>query len=288
MTSKPGISRWINTRVVIDMTTGAVLEREGYFYRGPIAAAEGGDPAAKLAAALKDIETANKSRDEAIASQAQLRKEMTELKGQVLTKEERDLFDKLKGEAAKIDEEKKKAAGQFDQLREDLVKKHTEELGKRDETIKTLTQRFKDTVVEAAFAGASDLFGGDTAKTVLDGVMGKAVLGGYVHVEDLEGGGFRIVVKNPAGQVIVGKDGKPAAFAEAIGELINVLPNKDRILRGSGKRGSGSSGGGGEGGSGEPDLVELTKRANAGDKDAIAALKKHQSTVGGIQMGRMG
>ncbi len=28
---------WVNTRIVLDMETGAVLEREGYEYRGPVA-----------------------------------------------------------------------------------------------------------------------------------------------------------------------------------------------------------------------------------------------------------
>lgn len=45
---------WINTRVVIDMTSGAVLEQEGFLYEGPLALAAGADRQA-LDAVLKDV-----------------------------------------------------------------------------------------------------------------------------------------------------------------------------------------------------------------------------------------
>ncbi len=71
----------------------------------------------------------------------------------------------------------------------------------------------------------------------------QRTLASFVSVEDNDKGDEVIVVKDVKGATILGKDGNPAPFAEAIGELIGQLPNKDRILRGSGKTGSGSSGG---------------------------------------------
>jgi hypothetical protein len=43
-------SQWINTKVVVDIETGRVLEREGFFYSGPIAEAKKGRQQAEQAA----------------------------------------------------------------------------------------------------------------------------------------------------------------------------------------------------------------------------------------------
>ena len=47
------MSMWINTKVVIDMSTGDVLDREGFLYDGPLALA-GADKQA-FDAAFKDV-----------------------------------------------------------------------------------------------------------------------------------------------------------------------------------------------------------------------------------------
>jgi hypothetical protein len=278
--------QWINTRVVLDMTTGAVLSKAGFFYRGPLALAEAETPEQKLAAATAALEAATKDKDTAIAESAKLRKQIAELSGKVLSDEDRKVFDELKQQAATLEEDRKKKAGEFDQLKADLVKKHGEELGKKDESIKTLSGRFKNTVVKAAFGSAIDYFGGQGAKTIFDVDMAEAVLGRYVEVADTDDAvGYRVQVKGVDGKVIIDpKTAQPMEFSKAIGELINVLPNKDRILRGSGKTGSGNSGGHGSG-QNDKDLDNPKTSSDFKDPKVREAVRKKHDAAGGIQSG---
>ena len=113
-----------------------------------------------------------------------------------------------------------------------------------------------------------------------------AALGKYVHVEDVDDDplGYRVIVKTPKGETIVGKDGNPAPFADAIGELIALLPNKDRILRGSGKTGSGSSGGS----NASPATIDVNRpltRAQMADPKVRELLKRKHADAGGLVMG---
>jgi hypothetical protein len=207
--------------------------------------------------------------------------------GAVLSDEDKKLFEKLKKDAADADEAAKRKAGEFDALKQQLVDKHATELETRDGKIATLGRRFQDTVVRAEFGTATDLFGGHAeSKTVLDVDMAIAVLGKYVSAVDDEkdARGYRIVVKNAHGNEIVDGKGNPVPFATAIAEVISTLPNKDRILRGSGKAGSGSTGGGPTHGQ-ETDLEVLTQKAARGDADAIKALRTRRSGSG-IEQGR--
>jgi hypothetical protein len=216
--------------------------------------------------------------------------EMRKLKdsGAVLTDEQLARYKKLEEDAATAEETRARAAGEFDKLRTQLVDKHSTELKDRDTKLSTLSQRFQSTVITAAFGTAVDYFGAhDKAKTILDVELARDVLGKYVHVEDVETDplGYRIVVKLPNGDPILGKDGKPAPFTEAIGELINALPNKDRILRGSGKTGSGSSGGSGGHGNGDIDTSRL-RPSDFQDPKVREAVKREHAQAGGMVMGR--
>ena len=202
--------------------------------------------------------------------------------GAILTEDDRKDFATLKKQAADAEEEKKRKAGEFDALKTQLVEKHATELETRESKIATLSKRFADTVVRAEFGTATDLFGGHSeSKTVLDVDMAIAVLGKYVGAVDDEKDprGYRIVVKNAHGNEIVDGKGNPVPFAAAIAEVISTLPNKDRILRGSGKAGSGSTGGGPTH-SQELDLEVLTKKAAQGDQNAIKALRDRRSGSG--------
>jgi len=203
--------------------------------------------------------------------------------GRVLSDEDKERYQTLVAKEADLAEKQKRAEGQFDTLKTELVTKHQTELKTRDERITALERHIEDTEIQRAFFGAVDWFGGDSAKTIFTPDMGVDVFRKYVAVKD-ENGIKTVVVKRPNGEVIHGADGNPAPFAEAIGELINVLPNKDRILRGSGKAGSGSSGG--AGGRHEPlDVRELTERARTGDKDALKALEARRRGKGDLQIG---
>lgn len=210
-----------------------------------------------------------------------------ELEARALSDDDAQLFATLKEQQAKAEEDRAKKAGEFETLRTNLVKKHDAEIATRDQAIATLTGRFRDTVVRAEFGAAGDLFGGhDQSKTILDTDLALAALGKYVHVEDdaQDPRGYRVVVKSPRGDTIVGTDGHPAHFSEAMAELITQLPNKDRILRGSGKTGSGSSGGS-TGTTATLDVRELTTRAQAGDKEALRLLAERQRSKGQMVVG---
>lgn len=222
------------------------------------------------------------ARDEFKAKLRQL-----EESGRVLSDEQLEKYRTLEETAAKAEEERKRKAGEFDSLRVQLTQKHETELKARDEKITHLSQRFKDTVVKAEFGAASDLFGGETAKTILDVELGMAALGKYVRVEDADDDprGYRVVVAGPNGQPIVGRDGNPAPFADAMGELIASLPNKDRILRGSGKTGSGSSGGSRSADQGaDVDVRRPLTPAELRDPAVRAKLKQQMANAGGLQV----
>jgi hypothetical protein len=204
--------------------------------------------------------------------------------GRLLSDDDLAQFQALRENAAKAEEERKRKAGEFDNWRTQITEKHTKELQERESKLTAMSDRFKQTVIKAEFGAAIDFFGGDTAKTILDVELGMAALGRFVSVEDVDDDaiGYRVIVKDPKGQTILGKDGNPAPFTEAIGELIQQLPNRDRILRGSGKTGSGSSGG--STGSSQPvDLRNLTP-ARLKDPKVVEALKAIRSS-GGITMG---
>jgi hypothetical protein len=228
-----------------------------------------------------EAQKAFKARDEAKAALRAL-----EDSGRVVTPEQFEKFRKLEEAAAKADEDRKRKAGEFDSLRTQLIEKHTTEIKERDSKLSQLSERFKSTVVRAEFGSAVDYFSGsESSKTILDVDLGMAALGKYVQVEDTDDDiGYRVVVKSPKGDTILGADGNPASFTEAIGELIKLLPNRDRILRGSGKTGSGSSGGSTVAGK-SADLAELTRRAERGDKEAIAALRARRNAGSGVVMG---
>jgi len=197
--------------------------------------------------------------------------------GRVISDEQRERYLALEAAAAK--------AGEFDSLRVQLTTKHQQEIEEREKKLTAVTEKYKRNAVRAEFGAAVDYFSGaETSKTILDVDMAIAVLGQYVVVEDTDDG-HRIVVKNPRGETILGKDGNPSPFTAAIGELLQQLPNRDRILRGSGKTGSGSSGGVGVT-SKDMDIVELTKRVNQGDKKAIEAMKQRQAATGEMTYGR--
>jgi hypothetical protein len=166
------------------------------------------------------------------------------------------------------------------------VKAKDAEIAKRDEQINRWSERFKDKVKKAEFGAAVEYFSGaDSSKTILDVEMGMAILGRFVDVTVDDNGDAQVIVKKPNGDVILGADGNPAAFADGIGERIKTLPNKDRILRGSGKTGSGSSGGSTTATQQLVDTARL-KSGDFSDPKVREAVKRQQAAAGGLQIGR--
>jgi hypothetical protein len=213
------------------------------------------------------------------------KKEADELRKRALSDEALAEYQALKAEREKSEEDRQKKAGEFESIKKSLIDKHSAELESERKARIELEQSYRQEKIEAAFLGATDWFGGDSAKTIMTGDMAFAYLGKHVSYEDVELAGKTIkavVVRDLDGNIILDGKGNPAKFAEAIGEVIAQLPNKDRILRGSGKTGSGSSGG--STGSHQPvDLRNLTP-ARLRDPKVIEALKAQRSS-GGIQMG---
>lgn len=206
--------------------------------------------------------------------------------GRLLTDDQLTRYRELEAAAERAAEEKKKAEGQWDTLRTDLLKKHDEALNAERTKATQATERLHAVLRDHAFASASEWFGGDGAKTILTPAIAAAYFGRYVSVEEVDGA-ERVVVKDPRGHVIVdAKTGEPAAFAQAIGELIGMLPDKASILRGSGKTGSGNSGGRGttEAG-GVVDVRRPLTAEELRDPKARAAAREQMAGAGGLQVG---
>lgn len=241
------------------------------------------DPDPAAAAAEQALKDAQFARDNAIAEAAKLKKQIDELSGKVLSEDERKLFDTLKKERETAEEARKRKEGEFDTLKQQLVDKHNAEIAALNEKLTAATNLHRSTLISREFAGASALFGGTAeAKTVLTHDVAEAYFGRYVEPSE---DGKSIVVKNLQGQVILDpKTGKPADFATAMTELIGALPNKDNILRGSGKAGSGSSGGADTNKNGQIDTTKL-KPADFKDPKVREAVKAEHAAAGGIVMG---
>ena len=179
----------------------------------------------------------------AFKARDEIKARMRELEGKVMSDEDRQLFDKLRADAEKTEEERKRKAGEFDTWRADIVKKHDEALKTEAQKREAAEAKLRQRLIGLEFAAATSLFG-DNGKTVLTPAIAEAYFGRFVDVVTDDSGHESVVVKGADGHVVLNvKTGKPAAFAEALAEVIDGLPDKDRILRGSGKTGSGSSGG---------------------------------------------
>lgn len=263
---------------------------------GAGAGGSGGDGGAGGAGGAGNAEYYKAEAQKAFRDRDAAKKQLRDLEasGRVVTQEQLDRMTELEAIAAKAEEDRAKKAGDYEALKKQMEEKsakaeqqHKKELEERDTRFSGLSRKFQDTVVRAEFGAATELFGGhDQAKTILDVDLGMAALGKYVVVEDTDedARGYRIVVKNPRGEVIVDKRGNPAPFREAIAELIEQLPNRDRILRGSGKTGSGSSGGAGAGAGGQRDLTKL-KPSDFSDPKVRQQVKDQQNASGGVQIG---
>ena len=241
----------------------------------------GGAPAPKADDLIPRTEAieAFKARDKAKQALRELQES-----GLVLTPEQKAEVENLRAAKVKAEEDRKRKEGEFDSWRAEFAKKTEADIAAERERAAKVTERLHTTLKDHAFASASEWFGGSESKTILTPAIAAAYFGRYVAVEELDGA-ERVVVRDPNGHAILDtKTGKPATFAQAIGELIGMLPDKDSVLRGSGKTGSGSSGGSGSTNQ-TTDLAELTRRAQKGDKAALDALRQQQASLGGIRMG---
>lgn len=229
----------------------------------------------------EEAKKAFKARDEYKAKVRAL-----EESGRVLTDEQVERYKALEQAAASAEEERKRKAGEFDQWRADITRKHETALQAEARKAQEATERFHNTLRDHAFSSASEWFGGAGAKTILTPEIAAAYFGRYVTVEVDDNGAERVVVKDPNNHVILdAKTGRPAAFTQAIGELIGMLPTRDSILRGSGKTGSGSSGGSGGTDHGvDVDVRRPMTPAELRDPNVRAKVKQQMANAGGLQV----
>jgi hypothetical protein len=254
-----------------------------YFHPEGEGGGGGGDAAAEA------LKKANFERDSANARALTLQKEIDALKAKVPSDEDLARLKKLETDAATAEEERKKKAGEFETLKTELVNKHQAELRKAADDAVALQALITNGEIDRAFANAyvdkTPLFGDDKALTVFTSDIAADAFRKYVTVEMVDGKPV-VKVKDGTGKVVIdSKTGNAAAFGPALLEVINALPTKDRILRGSGKTGSGSSGGSGSGTStGEVDFSNLTQ-AQMRDPKIIEASKRRTAAAGGIVSG---
>lgn len=236
------------------------------------------------------VKKAQFERDSANAKALKLQEEIDGLKKQLPSPEQLKRMTELEAQAAAADEDKKKKAGEWEALKVDLVTKHNTEVQKLKDEITSLNGTITTGEIDRAFANAfidkTPLFGGDDALTVFTSGIAADAFRKYVSVE-MKDGKPVLSVKDAAGKVVIDpKTGNPMAFGPALHEVINGLPEKNRILRGSGKTGSGNSGGGG--GNTNTDQIDWSKPLTAEqmrDPKVIDAHKRRQSEAGGIVQG---
>ena len=148
--------------------------------------------------------------------------------------------DKEMVDAGEVEKLKSGLAEMFEKEKKQLTENFTKD---RDELSKSLGEKegvIRRLMVNNRFA-TSPWFSGESPKTILPPDMAAEYFGKYFKVEG-EGSDLR-VVGYINGDKILSREriGETAGFDEALSEIINNYPQKDRILAGS-QGGSGSSG----------------------------------------------
>ena len=209
----------------------------------------------------------------AFEARDRVKEELRRLQDSGLSSEQAEEYKALKAAQEEAEHRKLQERGEFEKSLEKINQRHADALKEREEKAAAAEAKLRDTLVGLEFAQAADWFG-DNGKTVLAPEVAEAYFGRYVTVTD-DG----VVVNGTDGSPIIDiSTGRPAAFSDAIGELIDSLPNKNRILRGSGKTGSGSSGGADDAVLTTASRADLAQRAMKGDPEAIKALRQTRST----------
>lgn len=233
--------------------------------------------------------------DTAKAEAARVKKQLEEIQKQLPSEEQRVKWAELEAEAALAEEERAKKKGDFDQLREQLNAKHQKEIDAVNQMKENIAAKqtateteLNDTLVGREFADASDLFG-PAGKTVWFPAVAQAYFKNNVEVEIVAGTNGapsrrRVVVKDLHGTIIIDpKTGQPMLFAKAMADLIDAHPQKNQILRGSGKVGANSPGGVTDV-DGQLDTSRL-KAKDFADPKVREAVRSQSANAGGLQNG---
>ena len=203
------------------------------------------DEKAKL---LKDLmrwkDTAKKT--EAGKTEAEKKHaERMERLGKALGVESVDDLEAKISEIEKNEEERLRAAGEFEKLRERMTSQHQKELqkiqGERDQKIGDLTKKVEAAESEIRRLLVSNTFAGSqflADELTLSATHAERLFGDNFKVEEKDG--RRVVTAYLNGEPLVDSSGNPLGFDDALREIVNGDPDKDRLFRPKAKPGAGS------------------------------------------------
>jgi hypothetical protein len=157
-----------------------------------------------------------------------------------------NLSDKKLIDADKVDELKRQIKEAYDVKLSDLETSKTTEITSRDDIIKGKDVKIYNLMVSSRFE-TSPFFSGKDPKTVLLPDIAESYFGKHFKVEEDDNGDLIVAGYIGADRIPSrANPGEHANFEEAIAEIIDQYPMKDRILRagGSGSGSQGNSGGG--------------------------------------------
>ena len=149
---------------------------------------------------------------------------------------------------AKAEEDKLKASGDFEALKARMVGEHKKEIDterarvqEMEASIKGFQKQIHELTIGSAFDNSSFL----RDQTVLTPSKARRVYEDHFEVKD----GRVVAFDRPVGekdrQPIVDARGNPLAFDEAIKQIVEADPDRDRLLKSSVRQGSGHSPSGG-------------------------------------------
>ena len=164
----------------------------------------------------------------------------------------------------KLDAKQLIDAGEVDKVRDDIKRQYEEQLGEKDKAIGSLNDRVIGMTKDTAFA---------TSKYIAENVDTPLELFKPAFADRFKYEGDKLIPYDQHGNKIMSKDrfGEVANFDEAIGQLIEQSPFKDKILKAPSHSGSGSDGGGGSRGN-----SRVLKRA---DYDRLDAGKQMEAAA---------
>lgn len=140
---------------------------------------------------------------------------------------------------------------EWDKIAESAKQKLLDSIKEKEDTLTKKDVSIRQLLVSNAFANSS-FFAGKEPRTILPPDVAEARFGNHFKIEE-NNGVPKIVAYSTAGMPISSSKnpGENASFDEAMAEILDQYPGKDRILP-AGNAGSGSSGG-----SGQPPLNQL-------------------------------
>ena len=228
------------------------------------------DPAAGEIRNPADIAKMAAARDRFKTEAASLRAERESLSTEL---EELRQFKQAQLEKQELD------AGEYEKAKQRLLEQKADAEAKAH----AAEERMARKAVDTAFASAPELFGPD-GLTILPPDFASARFAHHVkYVPGENGDPEGLQVLGLDGEVIPGKDGRPASFVDAMRTLIDQWPEKERILRAGHASGSGSPGGGGA--AMTQSRAELAARINRGESVDLKTIRTNPPP-GTVQEGR--